>query len=70
MLSKEQIENIFTYHAPTGDQPERYERIRGEAKHLAYQINQLCPDGEEKNLAMARLQESVMWANASIARKV
>lgn len=61
------IENIFKYHTPKDDQPDKYERIRGEAKHLAYQINQLCPDSEEKAEAMKRLREAVMWANASIA---
>jgi hypothetical protein len=62
------IENNFTYHAPKGDQPERYERIRMRAGFVAQTINELCPDSREKSLAMTKLEEAVMWANASIAR--
>lgn len=64
----ERIENNFTYHKPSGDQPERYERIRTKAKELAYLMNELCPDSREKSLAMTQLEDAVMWANASIAR--
>lgn len=64
----ERIENNFTYHRPSGDQPERYERIRAKAKELAYLIDELCPDSREKSLAMTQLEDAVMWANASIAR--
>lgn len=62
------IEKNFSYHAPKGDQPERYERIREKAKVLAAYIDEKCPDSREKSLALTKLEESVMWANASIAR--
>lgn len=62
------LENIYTYHSPKDDQPERYERIRYKAKMLAAYINEYCPDSREKSLAMTKLEEAVMWANASIAR--
>ena len=62
------IEKNFSYHAPKGDQSERYERIREKAKVLAAYINEKCPDSREKSLAFTKLEESVMWANASIAR--
>ena len=64
----DQIENSFTYHAPKEGQPEKYERIRAKAKELAYLIDELCPNSREKSLAMTKLEESSMWANASIAR--
>ncbi len=64
----ERIENNFTYHRPSGDQPERYERIRTKAKELAYLMDELCPDSREKSLAMTQLEDATMWANASIAR--
>ena len=63
-----QIENAFTYHAPKGDQPGRYEEIRNEAKNLAHLIDGLCHNSREKSLALTKLEEAVMWANASIAR--
>lgn len=65
---REQIDRAFTYHAPKGDQPKRYEAIRGFAKQFALLIDDFCPDSREKSLAITKLEESVMWANASIAR--
>ena len=64
----EKIERAFTYHAPKGNQPQRYEAIREKAKELAYLIDGLCPESREKSLAMTKIEEASMWANASIAR--
>ena len=65
---KNRIDNDFTYHAPKADQPERYGAIRAKAKELAELICRAVPEGQEKALAMVRLEEAVMWANAGIAR--
>lgn len=62
------IEKNFTYHAPKGEQPEMYAAIRAKAKEFAELVDLTCPDGREKSLAMTKLEESVMWANAAIAR--
>lgn len=62
------IENNFTYHAPKEDQPERYKEIRNHGKHFAQTILQFCPSSREKSLALTKLEEAVMWANAAIAR--
>ena len=62
------IMNNFTYHAPKAGQPEKYTLIRDTAKGLAMVINDNCPDSREKSIAMTKLEECVMWANASIAR--
>ena len=67
-LLLERIESDFVYHAPHGDQAERYQQLRETAKGLAKQIIHLCPDGRERSLALSKLEESVMWANAAIAR--
>ena len=64
----EQIENNFRYHAPKDGQPEKYTALREKAKELAYLVDELCPPSREKSLAMTHLEQSVMWANASIAR--
>ena len=64
----EQIENNFKYHAPKEGQQEKYQSLRAKAKELAYLIEELCPGSREKSLAMTKLEESVMWANASVAR--
>lgn len=64
-----QIETAFTYHPPQGDQKEKYELLRDEAKKLAYLIDDNCPDSREKSLAWTHLENAIMWANASIARQ-
>lgn len=62
------LEKRFTYHPPKEGQPEKYVGIRGKAMDFAYTIDALCPDSREKSLALTKLEEAVMWANASIAR--
>ncbi|MNW40398.1 hypothetical protein D3C74_239730 [compost metagenome] len=63
-----QIENNFRYHAPKPGQPEIYTAIREKAKELAYLIDEQVPNSREKSLAMTNLEQSVMWANAAVAR--
>ena len=63
------IENNFSYHAPQKGQHEKYTALRAKAKELAYLIEELCPKSREKSLAFTKLEESVMWSNASIARE-
>lgn len=61
------VEGTFTYHTPFGDQPQRYEALRAKAKELAELVQSHCPESREKALAFTNLQQSIMWANASIA---
>ena len=63
-----QIENNFKYHSPKEGQPEKYEILRNQAKQLAYVFENLCSNSREKSVAMTKLEEAVMWANAAIAR--
>lgn len=65
--SEEQLENIFTYHKPTPAQVGKYAVLRAKGKELAYLINTSCPDSKEKRMAIMSLQQTIMWANASIA---
>jgi hypothetical protein len=62
------IENNFKYHSPKEGQPAIYQEIRDKAKELAVLINYRVPDGREQSIAITKLEESVMWANAGIAR--
>jgi len=64
----EQIENNFKYHDPKQGQPEIYTTLRDAAKVFAYLIDKHVPSSREKSLALTALEESVMWANAGIAR--
>lgn len=63
------IENRFTYHRPNNDQPQRYTALRDEAKKLALLIVSSVPPGRECSLALTKLEEAVMFANAGIARE-
>jgi hypothetical protein len=67
-MDAKELKHRFTYHTPTGKQPEWYATIRAEALKFAELVNELCPDSREKSLAITHLEDSVMWANASIAR--
>jgi hypothetical protein len=62
------LENRFTYHAPKENQILRYNALRKRALQFAIDINVACPDSREKSLAIKKLEEFVMWANAAIAR--
>ena len=62
------IEKAFTYHPPKDGQHAKYAMIRAQAKELAYMIDTHVPVSREKSLAMTKLEECVMWANAGIAR--
>ena len=68
-MEKSDIQNRFTYHAPAVEDIEKYPTIRQLAKEFADLIDDLVPDGREKALAITKLEEAVMWANAGIARK-
>lgn len=63
-----EIHNIYTYHKPKADQPKRYGEIRETAYKFAATIVGLCPDSRERSIALRKLEEVVMWANAAIAR--
>lgn len=65
---RQQNEVNFRYHPPKGDQAERYEMIRSKAKELADLYADVAPHSRERSVAVTKLEESVMWANASIAR--
>lgn len=67
-MISEIIENRYSYHAPKGDQAERYVRIRDAAKVLAHVFNELVPASREQVIAFEHLETAVMWANAGIAR--
>lgn len=68
-MTDEELHTRFRYHPPEGDQPQRYEQIREHARSLAELIDLECPESREKSLALTKVEEAVMWANAAIARR-
>lgn len=63
----EDIQDLFTYHAPKPGQPERYEAIRTAAKNLASVIVANTQSSADQSASIRHLREAVMTANASIA---
>ena len=67
-VTNEELEKRFTYHPPKGDQVKRYEALRGGALEFASLIVTLTPYSREQSVALTLLDETVMMANAAIAR--
>lgn len=59
--------NRFEYHAPHGDQANRYGRIRATGRAMAEVILELAPDSAERTRALEALQLVTMLTNAAIA---
>jgi hypothetical protein len=66
-MTIEQIENWFSYHAPTSDDLVAYDKLRSAAKAFATAINDLCPESADKTAAIRKVREAVMTANAYVA---
>jgi hypothetical protein len=61
------LANLFNYHPPVGNQPDRYSRLRQAAKVFAAEIVFLTPAGPDQSAAIRKVREAVMTANAAIA---
>lgn len=51
-------------------QLKRIQALNAAARYLEYRINDLCPKGRERKIALQRLEEVAMWANKAIAFEV
>lgn len=64
---KENVVHEFSYHAPVGDQAQRYERIRAACRDAALVIVEEAPLCCEQTQALTNLRAAMMWANAAVA---
>jgi hypothetical protein len=63
------MDNRFRYHPPTTDDiREAHEEVRDLMHSCAIEVEALTPDCRERSLAITKLEESMFWANAAIAR--
>lgn len=69
MTAEEIIDDLFTYHAPTPEQAQKYERINAAMKAAALVVHNECPPSADRGAAIRLLREARMTANASIATK-
>jgi hypothetical protein len=66
----ENMEIRFKYHPPRDEKTKQtHELVRAEFLALANKLDDLLPEGREKSLVLTKLEEAMMWANASIARQ-
>lgn len=68
MLEQTDIENRFTYHPPSEERVVKHIQIREHGKAIVELLNEMVPDGREKSLAITKIEEAIMWANAGLAR--
>ena len=68
-MDRRDIEHRFKYHQPPNKQTgDTHGLIRTKCLTLAMLIDEVTPDSREKSLAITSLEETMMWANAAIAR--
>lgn len=68
-MSPEDIEHRFAFHAATTDEKRNaHTSVRQHCRRLADHINETCPDGREKSLAITAIEEAMFWGNAALAR--
>lgn len=66
-LSLENVEDVFTYHAPTEDQVPRFQAVKDALLSAAVVILTHVPDCADRSVALRKLREARMDANAAIA---
>jgi hypothetical protein len=63
------IKNRFNHHPPKDQATiQAHEDVREELRVTALLLDELLPDSREKSIAITKLEEALMWANAAIAR--
>jgi hypothetical protein len=67
MISQEQLDNWFVYHAPKEGQPAAYEELRAAGKAFAEAIVRLTPASADQTAAIRKVREAVATANFAIA---
>lgn len=66
-ISDVEINDWFTYHAPSAEQLPKYEELREKGRILAVAIRDLCPPSADATAAIRKVREAVMTANQGIA---
>ena len=61
------FDHVFAYHQPTADQVVSYAELRQKGKELAQLIEKLCPASADRTVAIRKIREALMVANAAIA---
>lgn len=67
-MDEDMIHDIFAHHPPKDEYvAQRHENVRNITKHAALWFFAHLPPSAERTLAIRKLQEAMMYANAAIA---
>lgn len=66
--SRADIDQRFNYHLSDEDRVVTLDYVRGQCAHIAHCLDEVLPPGREKSLALTKLEETLMWSNASISK--
>lgn len=64
-----EIDKRFDYRTLDAETRKRRVQMGKKIKALAIELDALLADGWEKKQALLRLEETMMWANAAVARE-
>lgn len=64
----DRLKNNIAHHAPHDDQAQKYGQNRSGATEFGLMLLTNCPPSRELSLALTKLEETLFWANAAIAR--
>lgn len=67
-MTQTDLRHRFMYHQPFGNQPQRYQELRNAGYDFAMLVAATTPESREQSLALTKIEEAIMWANAAIAR--
>jgi hypothetical protein len=65
--TRDAIEHVFTYHQPTEASRDFYVQLRDKAMEFALLIEDLVPPSPDRTIAIRKVRESIMYANAALA---
>lgn len=68
-IRREDLQEIFAYHAPTLEDIKAHNHIRNAAYEFAAVILENTPSSADQTAAIRKVREAVMTANAAIALK-
>ena len=68
-MDQETINNNYKWHPPTtSDVENAHDDIRSICRSTAEHLVEYCPKSRELSIALTKVEEAMMWANAAIAR--
>ena len=66
-LERYDINHRFTFHPGTEATDPKHDEVRDMHRTIAFWVLANVPSSRERNLALTRLQESMMWCNTAVA---